>query len=146
LVDEADAEEAAALLHDLRTREVAGEDEPDEEDDQDDLTDPERLIDDELAAASSAALSIEARVDRRRRTGIALLLACCVTFGTGHMFSRAWLRGVMLAGLEVFAFTRLGVAPLQGALLCAAAVVTDAVGSVMRVRRGGRPTVPRAQL
>lgn len=128
-VDEADAEEAHALLRDLRAHEQAAEPAPDQDDD--DEPDDERV-------------PIEVRVDRRRRTGVVLLLACCVTFGTGHMFARAWLRGLFLAGLEVFALSRLVVAPVEGALLLAATVLTDAIGAVVRIR--ARPsTFPRAR-
>src|SRR5262245_47776722 len=148
LVDEADAEEAAALLRDLRDSEAGAGGEPEDADD--DHTDADADADepdaDEPDDGEPDALPIEARLDRRRRTGIALLLACCVTFGTGHMFTRAWLRGFLLLGLELFAFSRLAVAPLEGAILCVAVVLTDAIGAVVRVRRSARGRLPRAQL
>jgi hypothetical protein len=137
LVDDADADEATALLEDLRRSEPAEPDADDSDDDDDDL---------DARPEPAGMLSIEARVDRRRRTGIALLLGFCVTFGTAHMFTRAWLRGVLLGGLEIFAFTRLMRAPLEGALLCAAAILTDAIGAVVRVRRAPAPGLPRARL
>ena len=133
LVDEEDAEEASALLQDLREHEA--EDAPEDEespDDDDDEVDPDPV-------------PIEVRVDRRRRTGIALLLACCVTFGTGHMFARAWLRGLLLCGLEIFSIRLLIRSPLQGALLFAGTILTDAIGAIVRVRRLPR-TIPRAQI
>jgi hypothetical protein len=129
LVDEADAEEASALLRDLREHEASAPepDEPDEDEEEELDPDP---------------VPIEVRVDRRRRTGIALLLACCITFGTGHMFARAWLRGLLLAGLEIFSIRLLIESPLQGALLFAATILTDAIGAIVRVRRLPRPIPP----
>jgi hypothetical protein len=132
-VDADDAEEAAELLQAMRDSE------------------PEPLESEEAgeddAADAPDDLAIEARVDRRRRTGIALLLSCCITFGTGHMFSRAWLRGLMLAGLEIFAFSLIGHyhTRVQGAILFAAVVLTDMIGSIVRVRRAA-PRIPRARI
>lgn len=136
-VDGDDAEEAAELLQAMRDSEPPAADEDEGEDEAQGEQEEEEPDD----------LAIEARVDRRRRTGIALLLSCCITFGTGHMFSRAWLRGLMLAGLELFAFSLIGHyhTRVQGAILFAAVVLTDMIGSIVRVRRAA-PRIPRARI
>ncbi|HEY5937093.1 MAG TPA: hypothetical protein VIU61_20725 [Kofleriaceae bacterium] len=115
-VDESYAEEAAELLREIRSEPVTTESYEANEPDQDE------------------AVWVEQRVDRRRKTGVVLLLAFCITFGTAHMYTRAWLRGIALAGLEVIGIRYLGAKPVIGGLLIAAAVVTDLVGALLRVR------------
>jgi hypothetical protein len=132
-VDAEDAEPAAELIRSMRDDEV----EPGEVDDQDEL-DPE--LDDDLEDAVDPRLAIEAR----KRTGIVLLLSCVVTFGTGHLYAGAWPRAVVLAALEGYGFYRLGDAPTLGFAMIASAVVLDAVGAMVLVRRD--PALPRARL
>ena len=126
-VDESDAEEAVQLLREIRSEPAATDaDEADDEPDQDE------------------AVWVEQRVDRRRKTGVVLLLAFCVTFGTAHMYTRAWLRGIAIAGVEVIGIRYLGAKPIIGGLLIAAAVVTDLVGALLRVR-SPETTLPAAR-
>ena len=121
-----DAEDAAALLRELRT---PGEGE---------ATDDDSDAADDEADAVADVVPVERRVDQRRRTGLVLLLACCVTFGTGHLYTRAWMRGIALAALEVVGLFQIGRAPVVGAVLVMLAIVTDAVGAITRVRAANR--------
>ena len=162
-VAEDDAEEATALLRDVRDPAAGWHDDLDE----DGADDPEEHGElapdgDETSfstsqADASAALAAAAspddgrdafhlRIDRRRRTGIALLLGCCITFGTAHMFTRAWLRGLALAGLELLGILKLAAGERIGTLAIVAAVATDIVGAVWRVWTRGRPELPEARL
>lgn len=175
-VDEDEAEDAAALLHDLRSGNAeVPEDGADEADDHagepdgagdGEAGDGDHETDDDAGdgdhggamarAASSAGAptslgdSVEMRVDRRRRTAVALLLGCLVTFGTAHMFTRAWLRGVALAGIEILGFAWVGGGRPIGGLLVAAAVTWDIVGAVWRIRAslpvGPSPKLPAARI
>jgi hypothetical protein len=120
-----DAEEADQLLREFR----AGHGDDDSDADADDAA--ER---DEHAAGESSASSIDARIGRRKGTGIVLLLGMCVTFGTAHMYARAWMRGISLAALEVVGLFQLAHSPAQGAALVSAAIITDVVGAILRVR------------
>jgi hypothetical protein len=126
-VDEAKAEDAVQLLREIRSNESI-ESEPAEGDEPD----------------QDEAVWVEQRVDRRRRTGVVLLLAFCVTFGTAHMYTRAWFRGIALMGVELLGIRYLGVKPVIGGLIIAAAVVTDLVGALMRVRSPAT-TLPAAR-
>jgi hypothetical protein len=136
-VDDADAEEASALLRDLRGEDAAHDDEeplePEPEPDDDD--------DDDASASSS---SIDVRIDRRRRTGVVMLLACCVTFGTASMYTRAWLLGALLAGGELLSFTYLVTQPRLGAPMLVGIILTDLISSLWRVRRSSRVRPPVA--
>ena len=143
LVAEEDAEEAAALLRDLREHDheadrdhdpyhEPGPGEPDPAD-----------FDD--ADASASASGVEVRVDRRRRTGVVLLLGLCVTFGTAHMYTGAWLRGLCLAGIEAIAFRYVVVGSKLGTPLLLAAIATDVVGALLRVR-AVRSRIPEARV
>lgn len=127
-VAEEDAEEAAALLHEVRNHQPGGDEDEIEESD----AEPE---DDHVVH----------RIDRRRGTGIVILLGVCVTFGTAHMYTRAWLRGMALAGFELFAFRYFAVQPAVAAAMLAGCVAADLIGALVRVR-SNRPTLPRARL
>jgi hypothetical protein len=142
-VDEEDAEDATALLRDLRgesTEEDGASREPGAEA-ADDASDD----DDDDASASDSG--IEVRIDRRRRTGVVMLLACCVTFGTASMYTGAWLLGIGLAGGEALSFRYLVVQPRVGAPMFVACVAIDLISSMWRVRRSRRvlPPVARAR-
>ena len=156
-VAEEDSEEAAALLRDVR--------EPVESRDGE-LTDDELSADPvpdgdetsfstsqaDAAAALAPAASAEEQddfhrfIERRRRTGIALLLGCCITFGTAHMFTRAWLRGLALAGLELLGILKLAAGERIGTLAIVGAVTVDIIGAVWRVWTQDRPALPEARL
>lgn len=143
VVAEADAEEAVALLHDLRE---GGHEAPDDPGDVPalDPRDPER---DERADAEGhwgsfpeapeadapGSVVLASTSPRRRRAPIALLLAFCVSFGTAHMFTGAWLRGMALAGIEVLGIRYLRVDPGFGAALIIGAVLCDAAGAIWRI-------------
>ena len=127
-VDEEDAEQASELLREIR---AAAPPEPADDEDDDEGDDE--------------AGWVEQRVDRRRKTGIALLLGCCITFGTAHMYTGAWLRGIALAGLEVFAIRYLAVSPVIGGAMIAAAIVIDVSGALVRAR-SSELTLPAARV
>jgi hypothetical protein len=122
LVAEDDAEEAAALLHDIRAGEHAvsegdepadGEPSAPEAGDAGEPPDPDS---DERADAEGVWLSGRAAKapptasgftptqgfdTRRRRTGAVLLLSVLLGFGSAHMSTGAWGRGVAIAALNV---------------------------------------------
>lgn len=138
-VAEEDAEEAAALLHDLRERGAGTA----PEDDGDDEADGEA---DAPPAPSETGESLQWRLDRRRRTGVVLLIGTVLTFGTAHMFTRAWMRGIALAGLEVLGLRYLAAGNALGGAMVASAIVYDLVGAIWRVRAAPRTTLPVARV
>ncbi len=126
-----DAEEAAALLRDLREGGPAAGGEPaaappDDEDDHE--LEYERRI----------------RTEQRRGVGLALLLGCFVTFGTAHMVTGAWARGLVLATIEVVGIRYLVLGEKLGTAIILAAVITDLIGALWRLRR--RRTLPTARI
>ena len=126
-VDEADADDAIALLreHELELPDDEADDEPYER-----ATDPTAIL-----------------IDRRRRTIVALLLAFCISFGTAHLLTRAWLRGLAFAGLEVLGIAALRVGAMQGGLLITAAILGDAIGAVSRIwKQTPVPALPVARV
>ena len=131
-VDDAYAEDAAALLEDLR-----GRDAPEDDLDAEAAGAAREGVDDDdaEAAAGDDGMDIDAHIARRRRTAIALLLGCCVTFGTAHMSTGAWFRGLLLAGLELLAIRYFAADQMHlGTILLVTAVVADVVGGVWRAR------------
>src|SRR6185295_10428438 len=90
-----DAEEASALLRDLRERDDSSAVEAAASDAGATGAAPDDEPDDEPLGP------LQQRIDRRRRTGVALLLGCCITFGTAHVFTGAWARGILLATIEL---------------------------------------------
>ncbi len=133
-VDAEDAEPAAELIRAMREDVVvfsepddaAPDLDPDLDGDLDDAVDPRRAI------------------DHRRRTGIVLLLSCVVTFGTGHLYAGSWPRAVALAAVELYGLSIVRAQPALGFALIAGAVVVDAIGATLLVRRD--PALPRARL
>jgi hypothetical protein len=111
-VDRVDAEEATDLLRQLRE----GADEPVEDDDED-------------------GPSPHWELEKRRKVGVVLLLSFCITFGTGHMYAGSWARAIALLALEVFGFVQLGPAPELGAALVGGAIILDAIGASLLIRR-----------
>lgn len=141
-VAEEDREQAEALLRDVIHAEPAlDDDDGDDDGDADDAAD---------APDDAGASQVHSRVERRKRGGIVMLLACCVTFGTAHMYTGAWLRGMALAGAEILGFRYLGVDPRIGAALLVGCVAFDLIGGLLRVRgastRGASGTLPEARI
>ena len=124
-------------------------------DDDDDGRDPQRSAHDADdgpdgdALACSAHVASDAfhlRIDRRRRTGIALLLGCCITFGTAHMFTRAWLRGIALGALELVGILQVAAGHRAGTIAIVGAVAADVIGAVWRVWAAPPSVLPEARL
>ena len=137
-VDDEESEEATALLRDLRdrgpdSRGAGAESHPleGEEDDDDDDDQPGE--------------SVQAQLERRRRTGVVLLLGVFITFGTAHMFTRAWVRGLALAAVQIAGIFQITHGHPAGAVAVAAAVVTDFVGALWRIRSTRVPELPVAR-
>ena len=120
-VDAEDGERAAELIQSLREGE--GVDEPPDDDDEAEGPDP--------------GVAIEAR----KRTGVVVVLALCVTFGTAHLYTRAWMRGITLAAIEVVGLAQISEHPALGAAMIGGALLGDLVGALARVRRR-RPEPP----
>lgn len=137
-VDEEDSEEAAALLRDVRERDESG----DGDDDDDDDDDPSGAGDDR----DDRGDSLQLRIERRRRTSVVVLLGCCLTLGTAHMFTRAWMRGLALAAVEVVGFMHLWAGNAIGGVAIAAAILTDVIGALWRVRAAPRSALPAARV
>jgi len=139
-----DGDEAFALLTEFRNGEVGvGDapeegDEPDAADDDVDQTDhPEPQPDDSAP---------DLRFDQRKRIGVALLLAACVTFGTAHMFVRAWGMGVLLAAIEIAALGLVINQHRAGGFVILGCVLFDAIGAVWRIRAAARTNLPVARV
>lgn len=137
MVDEGDAEEAAALLADLRDHDHGAQagDHPEGAPEDADAPDAVPSAVDADEDDSGRAEDVGERITRRRRTGIVLLLGVCVTMGTAHMSTGAWFRGIFLAGVEAYAFTLIVADVPLGWLLFFGAIATDVIGAMWRVRR-----------
>lgn len=98
------------------------------------------------ASPSSPGESLRWRLERRRRTAAVLLLGAFLGFGTAHMFTRAWLRGITLAGLEILGLRELASGNPLGGIMVASAILYDLFGAMWRVRTQPRATLPVARL
>ena len=147
-VDDEDSEEAAALLRDLRERDDRGDADQDDSGDDSADDDDDEYDGDETGAAwrEAPAASVARRTDQRRRTAVALMLGCCITFGTAHMFTGAWRRGVSLAAIELVGILQAGAGHLAGGAAAIAAVLIDLTGSLWRIRAAPRAALPVARL
>ena len=152
-VAEVDAEEAAALLHDLRERGAEATPDGEDEDHEEDGDAAEGSAGDDAGqptpappAPSAPSESLRWRLDRRRRTGVVLLLGTFITFGTAHMFTRAWMRGIALAGLEILGFRYLAAGNSLGGAMVLSAIIYDLSGAIWRVRMAPRTSLPVARV
>jgi len=155
----ADAEDASALLRDLR---AGGEDDSGAEphdaaglDDDDTLATTASAGDGDSAGAGDAAAPdddddalvrhAQARSERHRPM-LALLLGAFVTFGTAHMVSGAWMRGVILAAIEFAGILRATTGRPLGRSLILAAIAADLVGALWRLRAARAAQLPVARI
>jgi hypothetical protein len=138
-VDDSYAEEAAALLKDLREHDREADDpEADAGAESEPADGADEEEDDDEAGSARGGVSVDVRVERRRRTVAVLLFPL---FGMAHVLTGAPLRGVVLGAIEVFALTWIfGDNPNAGTLLFCAAVVADIAGALRRIYR------PKSQL
>jgi|GEM_PF-365151 len=139
-VDSEHAEEAAALLRDVREGDhaVLEDGELPEQASSDERADAAGVWDAKEAAAPESPLPAAAakptRFDpRRRRTGIALLLSVVPGFGAAHMSTGAWGRGFAIAILNVIGFVYLRRDPHVGGWLLFGARFADLLGALWRV-------------
>ncbi|MEO7732340.1 MAG: DUF2007 domain-containing protein [Kofleriaceae bacterium] len=139
-VDEEASEEATALLRDLRERDEGAA--PSADDDEDDEYDGDETGESWRAAPVA---TVHQRVEQRRRTAVALLLGCCITFGTAHMFTGAWRRGVALAAVELVGILQAGAGHTLGGVAAVAAILVDLGGAIRRIR-ARRPLLPVARV
>lgn len=132
-VDAEDGDEAIALLSDLRNRTPGGADgtESPDEDDEDDEDD-------------QPGEPMHVQLERRRRTAVVLLLGLFFTFGTAHMYTRAWLRGLALAAIEIAGLWQIVHHHEAGGFAIMTAVVVDVVGATWRVRASRNAQLPAA--
>jgi hypothetical protein len=149
-VDEADREEAVALLRDLHERDDAaepgdGEDGAYDADDTGDAGEEERSGAED-GAPDDPGNSVQLRIDRRRRTGAVLLLGGIVTFGSAHMFTHAWLRGITLAAVEIAGILQLQNGHAIGGGVIAATILTDVIGALRRVWAAPAAVLPAARI
>lgn len=154
LVDEADAEDAAALLVDIRRGDHAATD--DDADDasagapadaaRDEAEDARGVWGREDRPRPPPRASIVETVARRRSAVVAALLAAVPGFGAAHAYADAWFRAIFLGTVQVMALDRLIQVPPGGrrgvyvALLVGGRVL-DAVGAALELAR--RPMAPR---
>jgi hypothetical protein len=136
-----DAEEAAALLHDLREGAHTAEDEAGSAASEADAGAEAAPPDEDDAELED---EWKVRIEQRRRVGLAVLLGCFVTFGTAHMATGAWARGLVLAVMEAVGIRYLVVGNKLGAVIILAAVITDLTGVLWRLRR--QRTLPAARV
>src|SRR5262249_5546923 len=151
IVAEADAEQAVALLQDIRegdheaSDDVADEPQPgpadperDEQADADGIwgTYPEKPALDRPRTAA-----VRPGGDRPRRATVAVLLGGVVSFGAAHMYTGAWLRGITLAGVEILGFTYVFAAPKLAVALVCGARIADAAGAVWRIWSAPKPAL-----
>lgn len=134
-VAEEDAEEATALLADLRKQ------------DDGELPDELREGTTEADGADGAdgaddADGVDDRVYRRRRTAIAIGAGVCLTFGMAHISTGAYFRGMTLAGVEAFGVRMLFADAPNAWLVIGAAIAADLIGALWRIRGLKTPPPP----
>ncbi|MBE7447602.1 MAG: DUF2007 domain-containing protein [Kofleriaceae bacterium] len=147
-VDAEDAEDAAALIHELREGPAPGAGDADDGTADGDGADGPPA--EEGAADADGAGAAVALVAGRRVSLVAVVvLAMTPGFGTAHMATGAWKRGLALAAVELVGVRHAVSGNRLGVLLIVLAVVADLIGGVVRVRARRRreaPALPEARI
>jgi hypothetical protein len=148
-VDKDDADEATALLRDIRDGEhaVDGDEIPSDPDapDGDERADAEGVWDargEHRAPDPPPADDTEASAPfdtRRRRTGAVLLVSAMIGFGAAHMATGAWGRGAVLAALNLVGIAYAVQGHPVGGWLMFGTRVGDLLGALWRVWWPSRP-------
>jgi putative signal transducing protein len=161
-VAEEDAEEAAALLQDLREGHASAPDDdaadaddpdahgPDADDDDGDggkvwvarsgsntsdaggAKDAKASREDATRNALIETAELRARFYQRRRTFVAVMSGMFPGFGTAHLWTGAWGRGLALAALESFGIWQASTGHPLGKIAIASAVLLDICGTIWR--------------
>lgn len=146
LVDQADAEQALALIAELRQQADEGGEALDDEGEEGSAhqREEERALEEHFDAR-------ELRQRRNRMIVASLCLSMMITLGAGHLLQRAWGRAIALIGLELVGLRYLFAGHhTVGAVLFVGAIVLDAVGSAVLASRrfavAKRPQLPSAKL
>lgn len=157
-VDSDEAEEALALIRELREGGEGGL--RDDEQPVDDVGEPvedagaERRATDDDDHGDAHALAVTgddtlARLGRRTRMLLAVALGLFIGHGTAHMSARAWKRGFVLAGVQVFGWRTLLTGNVRGgAAIVVATIAMDIIGALVHLSQTlpAEPPLPRAQL
>ncbi len=132
-VDRDDAEDAAALIAELREGGAAA------------LADDEIPADDTAERADEvspggalvrAPVDTLARVGRNKRLVGAALIGLMLQHGTAHLSTRAWKRGIALAAVQILGWRHFAAGNVViASALIAGAVVTDIVGALWEIVR-----------
>jgi Putative prokaryotic signal transducing protein len=142
-VPRADADEARALIQELREGGPAA------------LADGEIPVDDtaeredEVSPGGALVTSGDdtlARLGKRNRIVLAVMVGMTLGHGTAHMSARAWKRGITLAAIEIVGWRHLahGNTAIAGALVLGA-IVVDLAGAVVTIMRTAA-TIPSARV
>lgn len=124
------AEQARELIAEMRREhEAAPTDDPDDDADDEDTGE-----------------DVGSSVERRKKVGAAVLFAVLIQWGTGHMSTGAWMRGLACAMLQFAGLRLLWRGDRLGVALWVAAVALDLIGSVTRAARARPSPLPRAQV
>jgi hypothetical protein len=121
-----DGERASELLAEFQRTNEAEAVEEDDDDEPDDLS---------------------FRLERRKRIGIAIMLAVFVSFGTAHLSAGAYKRAFALALLEILAIRELVVhGPWPGAAMLVGAILFDVIGAIHTIQKNFAQRIPSAKL
>ena len=121
-----DGERASELLAEFQRTNEAEAVEEDDDDEPDDLS---------------------FRLERRKRIGIAIMLAVFVSFGTAHLSAGAYKRAFALALLEILAIRELVVhGPWPGAAMLVGAILFDVIDAIRTIQKNFAQRIPHATL
>lgn len=143
-VARADAEEAIALIAELREGSAAaladGEIPPDDDSERDDEASPGGP----LVVSGPDTLT---RLGTRKRMALAVLVGLTLMHGTAHFSARAWKRGIVCAAVQVLSWRYFFAGHGKtGAALMAVAIAADVIGALFVLARTEPPAgVPAAR-
>lgn len=141
-VDRDDAEEAAALIAELREGGAAAL-----ADDEIPADDTAPRADDETPGGAVVRSGDDTltRLGRTRRTIAAVMVGLFLQHGTAHLSTRAWKRGIALGAVQIVGWMHLAAGNVvQGSVMVIGAVASDVIGALIEIARTSRPAASAA--
>ena len=139
-----DAEAASALITEMREGGVTAL--ADDEVPEDDTAERDETLTDDGAVVTPAQDTLGS-LGKRKRIILAVLVGCFLGHGTAHMSARAWKRGFLLAGLQIYGWVMLASGKRHlGVAIVLATMAMDVLGAIIEIAQSSPASLPTARV
>ncbi len=138
------ADQARALIDEMREGGAAAL--ADDEIPADDAAERDEIETPEPARLASKVDTLT-RLGKSKRMILAVLVGCFLGHGTAHMSARAWKRGFLLAGLQIYGWVMLASGKRHlGVAIVLATMAMDVLGAIIEIAQSSPASLPTARV